>query len=87
MISEDNIRKIAREEIDLFNDNAIKYTEDKKIVKKKREPSKWNLFLKDGCTIKKDEMSMADRAKACSEEYKKVKDTLEIGPNGLQDTK
>ena len=86
MINEDNIRKIAREEIDLFNDNVIKYTEDKKTVKKKREPSKWNLFLKDGCTIGKDEMPMADRAKACSEEYKIVKDKLEIGPNGLQDT-
>lgn len=84
MMSENNIRKIAREEINLFNDNVIKYTEDKKSPKKKREPSKWNLFLKEGCTIPKNDVPMAERAKLCSEEYKTIKDKLEVGPNGLQ---
>lgn len=85
MLSEDNIRKIAREEIDLFNDNIIKYTEDKKVTKKKREPSKWNIFLKEGCSIPTNEMPMAERAKACSIEYKELKDKPEVDPNELQD--
>lgn len=91
MLTEDDIRGIIRQEIT----NELKLNESKldnnknvkngnKVKKEKRPPNKWNLFLKDGCSIDKSSVPMAERAGLCSEEYKLVKDKLVVDENGLR---
>jgi hypothetical protein len=61
-MEETRIREIVREELSNFNPQ-----------KKKRAPSKWQLFLKDCTKRQSDELIYTDKVKLCSIEYKEVK--------------
>jgi len=64
-ITEEDIRKIVREELSKhnFGNNSN--------GKKKRKPSKWNIFL--GSCSKQVEGSIGDKAKECSIIWNKAK--------------
>lgn len=64
------------------NGNSEEHAETTKKTKSKRAPSKWNLFLKECSQNQPKELSLGERTKLCSVEYKQVKDQLNIDENG-----
>jgi len=74
---EENVRKIVRDELTKSNNGN-----NGSSTKKKRGPSKWQLYLKDCLKEQPKELALGDRVKGCSVEYKNVKDVLQIGPDG-----
>lgn len=85
ILNEDDIRNMIRQEIaNELKSNEFKSNNTKNVNDKKRKPSKWNLFLKEGCSVDKNDVPMAERASLCSEEYKIVKDKLVVDENGLR---
>jgi len=63
-VDEERIREIAREEIA----NSVP-------VKKKgnRKPNKWQVFLKECSPRQSQDLSMGEKVKACSVQYKEIK--------------
>lgn len=62
IMSEDRVREIIKEELTNFTP-----------PKKKRAPSKWQIFLKDCVKEQAEELQYTDKVKACSAKYKENK--------------
>lgn len=68
------IRAIVKEEIAKSMPHNSNSTHHKK-KKGNREPTKWQIFLGDCSKKQHKDMSMGDKVKACSIQYKKIKES------------